>query len=53
MIFGAFRGCGELSLSKITSVVEMLENVYVIACALSYVGACVGLLQDESCAPDV
>ena len=46
-------GCGELSPSMTTSVVEMPENVYVIACALSYVGACVGLLHDESGAPHV
>ena len=46
-------GCGGLSPSMTTSVIEMPENVYVIACALSYVGAYVGILQDESGAPDV
>ena len=44
----ALIGCGELSQSMTTSVVEMLEDVYVIACSLSYVGAYVGLLQDKS-----
>ena len=48
-----FIRCRGLSLSIVASVVILPEEVYVIACALSYMGACLGLLQDESGAPDI